>query len=217
MKAIRGLKIEELFNWKNGNLGFTLLGVFYLIFPWFASGVLNTMTAIFGMMFLSIAILRARPSVSVLGALMVAFLGISYTFGSIAFLPVALIWTYTIVLFAIFLVFEFQFLKFGPSTSSAKGFAIVPLSLLSFNLILAFIGKNPTLAISWNQGLVAINYLAILLFSFVSMCDLGGWKVMGSSTDKWILAFAILAVATAFLGTYQGTLFQWSTRIFLLT
>jgi hypothetical protein len=57
--------------------------------------------------------------------------------------------------------------------------------------------------------IVAINYLAVLLFSLFSMLDLGGWRVMGASTDKWIMLFAVAAIATAVLGVYQGTMWSW--------
>lgn len=207
--SIRGIPIRELFQWKNANLGFTLLGLFYLIFPWFSSGTFDTVTAMFGMMFLGIAVLRAKGSVSVLGALCVAFLGICYFFGSIALMDIALLWTLTIVLFVGFIIFEMGFVKLGPTTSSAKAFSIVPLSLLAFSLILAFVGKNPVLTIDTTQIMVALNYLAVLLFSLFSIFDLGGWQVMGPKTDRWLLLFALLAVATAFLGIYQGSLGQW--------
>jgi hypothetical protein len=209
-KTIRGIPLNALFKWQNANLGFTLLGLFYLVFPWFTSGVFDTVTAMFGMMFLSIALLRAKASVSVLGALFAAFLGICYFFGSIAIIDTTLLWGMTVLLFIGFLIFEMGFFKVGPTTKSAKAFVIVPLSLLSFSLILAFVGKNPVLTINWSNMIVAINYLAVLLFSLFSMLDLGRWRVMGASTDKWIMLFAVAAIATAVLGVYQGTMWSWT-------
>jgi hypothetical protein len=206
---IHGLPINKMFEWKNANLGFTLLGLFYLIFPWFASGRLNNVTAMFGMMFLAIAILRAKGSVSVLGSLFVAFLGICYFFGSISLMDINLLWFLAIVMFVGSLVFELGFIKIGKSTSSAKAFVLVPLSLISFSLILALIGKNPRLIIDWKNMWTSLNYVAILLFSTVTMLDIAGWKVAGGSTNKWIMLFAIFAIATAFMGIGQGTLWQW--------
>jgi hypothetical protein len=207
---IQGIPSKAMFKWQNANLGFTLLGLFYLVAPWLSSGVFNTITAMFGMMFLSIGILRAKVRVSVLGALFASFLGICYFFGSVALMDITLLWGMTIVLFIGFLIVEMGFFKVGPTTKSAKAFVIVPLSLLSFSLILAFLGKNPVLTINWNQMVVAINYLAVLLFSLFSMLDLGGWRVMGASTDKWIMVFAVAAIGTAVLGIYQGSLWMWS-------
>lgn len=203
------IPFNKMIEWKNANLGFTLLGLFYLVFPWFATGVFNNVTAMFGMMFLAIGLLRAKGSVSVLGALFVAFLGICYFFGSISFMDKALLFTLSILLFIGFLVFELGFVKFGRKTSGAKAFVLVPLSLIVFSLVLAFIGKNPTLTISFTNMWIPLNYLAILLFSLVSMLDIAGWRVMGSSTGKWAMIFAIVAVVSAFMGIGAGTLWQW--------
>jgi len=209
-KTIRGISINQLFAWKNANLGFTILGLFYLLFPWLALGTFNNVTAMFGMMFLCIGIIRAKGSVSVLGGLFAAFLGISYFFGTIALMDIAQLWLMAIVFFVLFLIMELGFVKIGPRTTSAKTFAIVPLALLTFSLVLAFIGQNPMLTIDWTNLWVSLNYLSILMFAFLSMIELVGWHIAGANTNKLILLFAIAAIATAFMGIYQGSLWQWT-------
>jgi len=209
-KKTRDIQLKSLVQWQTGNLGFTLLGIFYLLFPWFTSGVFDTGTALFGLMFLSIGIIRSKSKATVLGALFAALLGICYFSSSIAFLDISFLWVASILLFIGFIVFEMGFLKFGPVTEKAKAFIVVPLALLSFSLILAFIGKNPMLTISWSNLWVAMNYLTVLLFSIFSMLGVVGWDVMGKNTNKWVMLFAVAAIATAFMGTYQGTLFQWA-------
>lgn len=209
-RTFRGIPINQLLQWKTGNLGFTLLGLFFLLFPWFSSGVFNTTVALFGMMFLSAGIIRAKSKCTALGGFFAACLGICYFFASFAFIDAAFLWTASILLFVGFLIFELNVVKFGPSTSKAKAFIVVPLSLLSFSLILAFVGKNPMITIEWTNLFVSLNYLSILLFSMLTLFDIGGWRIAGSKTNLWIMLFAVAAIATAFLGTYQGTLFQWS-------
>jgi hypothetical protein len=187
-----------------------MLGIFYLLFPWFSTGSFDQTNAVFGMMFLTIGIVRAKPSISVIGGIMMSFLGMAYFFGSIAFLEMSFVWMLSIIMFGAFLVFELGYLKIGPSTSTAKAFILVPLALLTFSLALAFVGRNPIIAIDFTNLWVALNYVAILAFSLFTMLGIAGWRVMGPSTDKWIMMLAILAVATAFLGVYQGSLVMWN-------
>lgn len=208
-KTIRGIQLKSLVQWQTGNLGFTLLGIFYLLFPWFTNGALDTGSAMFGMMFLSVGILRAKAKATVLGGLFAALLGITYFATSVAWLDTGFTWMASILLFIGFVVFEMGFIKFGPVTEKAKTFIVVPLALLSFSLILAFVGYNPMLTISWSNIWVALNYLAVLLFAMFSMLSVVGWDIMGKNTSKWVMLFAVAAIATAFIGTYQGTLQSW--------
>ena len=208
-RSVRGIPLNALVNTQNANLGFTLMGLFYLLFPFLLSG-LDYSTAIFGIMFLTIAIIRAKSRITVIGGLAAAFIGIIYFMASVNAMNIDTLWTLTLILAAIFFIFELGFLKYGPTTSRAKAFAIIPLALLSFSLILAFIGYNPYIVIDWNRIWSALNYLCVLLVSLLGMLQIAGWNVIGKkSTNKWLLIFALGAVATAFLGTYQGTLFQW--------
>ena len=208
-RTVRGIPLNALVNTQNANLGFTLMGLFYLIFPFLLSS-LDYSTVIFGIMFLTIAVIRAKSRISVIGGLAAAFIGIIYFMASISAMNIDTLWTLTLILAAIFFIFELGFLKFGPTTSKAKAFAIIPLALLSFSLILGFIGYNPYIVIDWDRIWSALNYLCVLLVSLLGMLQIAGWNVIGKkNTNKWLLIFALGAVATAFLGTYQGTLFQW--------
>ena len=208
-RTVRGIPINALFNTKDGNLGISLMALFYILFPFLLSG-LDYSTLIFGIMFLTVAIIRAKGRISVIGGLAAAFIGIIYFIASVNAMNINTLWTLTLVFAAIFFVFEFGFIKYGPTTSKAKAFAIIPLALLSFSLILAFIGYNPYIRIDWNRIWSALNYLCVLLVSLLAMLQISGWNVIGKkNTNKYILIFALGAVATAFLGTYQGTLFQW--------
>lgn len=203
------LPIKELFNYKTGNLGFGLLGLFYIFFPWFTLGAFDTTTAMFGLMFLTCGVIRAKSQATVLGGLFAAFLGMSYFFSNIAFIPAATAWMLVIIFFALSMILELGFVKFGPSAASAKAFIIVPLALLAFSLILALVGYNPMLRIDFTDLWVALNYVAVLLFCLFNVLSMAGWHVMKGKTNLWITVFAVFAVATAFMGAYGGTLFQW--------
>lgn len=208
-RTVRGISINAMFDTKNGNLGISLMALFYILFPFLLSG-LDYSTAIFGIMFLTVAIIRVKSRISVIGGLAAAFIGIIYFTASLSAMDIYTLWTLTLIFAAIFFVFELGFFKYGPTTSKAKGFAVVPLALLSFSLILAFVGYNPYIHIDFSRMWSALNYLCILLVSLLAMFQVVGWNVIGKkNTNKWILIFALGAVVTAFLGTYQGTLFQW--------
>ena len=209
-RTIRGIPINALLNYRNANLGAFLLGIFYLIFPWMTSGVLDETTAIFGLMFLTISIMRAKGSNTVIGGLCQAFIGISYFLAIANIINIATLWTLTLILAAIFFVMELGFIRFGPVTKKADAFQLVPFTLLSFILLLSIAGYSPVLRIDWNNTLVAINYVAIFLFSALSMLQLAGWNVAGKNTNQWLMIFAIVAIGTALFGTYQGTLWQWT-------
>ena len=208
-RSVRGIPLNALVNTEDANLGFTLMGLFYLIFPFLLSS-LDYSTIIFGIMFLTIAIIRAKTRISVIGGLAAAFIGIIYFMASVNAMDIDTLWTLALILAAIFFILELGFLKYGPTTSKAKAFAIIPLALLSFSLILGFIGYNPYIVIDLDRIWSALNYLCVLLVSLIGMLQIAGWNVIGKeNTNKWLLIFALGAVATAFLGTYQGTLFQW--------
>lgn len=205
----KSIKLNALVNYKKGNLGATLLALVYLIFPWFNTGTLDPTIAIFGLMFLTIAVMRAKPKNSVISGLCQAFIGIIYLFAITGIIPVATLWTLTLVLAAIFFILELGFVKFGPTTSKADAFQIVPLTLLAFGLIVSILGYSTLFVIDWQNTLVALNYVAILLFCLLSLLQVAGWNIAGKSTNTWIMVFAIAAIATLVLGTTQGTLWQW--------
>jgi hypothetical protein len=210
-KTARGVSINALIDYKNANLASFLLGIFYVLFPWFSSGQLNETTAIFGFMFLTIAIMRAKKSNTVLGGLCQAFIGVIYLFALAGLVDMTILWFFSIALLLIFFVLELGFVKFGPITPHADAFQIVPLTILVVGLLLSMIGYSTLFTIPWQANLlVSLNYVAIFMFSLLSMFQLAGWNIGGRSTNTWIMLFAAIAVITAVVGTYQGTLWQWT-------
>lgn len=204
------IPFNALLKWENGNLGVFLLGLFYLIFPWMTSGVLNETTAIFGLMFLTIAVMRAKGSNTVVGGLCQAFIGVIYICAIGGLISMATLWTTAIILTAIFFVLEMGFFKFGPITKKADAFQIVPLTLMTFALLMAISGQSTLFVIDWGNMLVALNYVSIFLFCALATLQLAGWNIAGKNTNKYIMLFAVLAIALAIFGTYQGTLWQWT-------
>lgn len=204
---------NALFDWKNANLGAFMLGVFYLIFPWMTSGVLDEGMAIFGLMFLTISIMRAKGSNTVIGGLMSGFIGVIYLCAIGGVVNMATLWMFTLIFAAIFFIFEMGIFKIGPISKKADAFQIVPFTLMTFALLLSMTGYSTIFIIDWSGNIiVALNYLAVFLFCALSMLQLAGWNVAGTDakTNKWIMLFAVVAIAVAVFGTFQGTLWQWT-------
>ena len=210
--SVRGIPFSKLFDWKTANLSTTLVGLFYLVFPWFSMGVLDTTTAIFGIMFISIAIMRAKPSNRVISGFFQAFIALCYLSAVAGLMDLSILWIITLVLTGLFFVFELGFLKFTPQTTKADAFQIVPLMILGFALLMGFAGYASIFVISFTNMFEWLNYAAMMLFCFVSAFQVAGWNVTGKekSTNTLILFLGIAIVFTALLGTYQGTLFAWS-------
>lgn len=212
-KSSGKLQLKKLFDYKTGTLAPTVLAIFYLVFPWFNTGVLDQTTAIFGIMFLTIAVMRARTSNYVLSGFFQALIGICYLFAITGLLDATFLWTFTIILAALFFIFELEFIKFGPKTTKADAFQIVPLTILGFALIAAFAGYGGNVyIIDFSNTFEMLNYLTVMLFSLVYAFQIAGWNITKAekTTNQLILVLAFAAVATALMGTYQGTLFQWS-------
>ena len=210
--SVRGIPFSKLFDWKTANLSTTIVAIFYLIFPWFSVGVLDTTTAIFGIMFLTVAIMRAKPSNRVISGFCQAFIALCYLSAVAGLMDITILWTTTLILTAVFFAFELGFLKFTPQTTKADVFQIVPLTILAFALLMGFAGYASIFIISFTNMFEWLNYAAMMLFCFVSAFQVAGWNVTGKekSTNTLILFLGIAIVATALLGTYQGTLFAWS-------
>jgi hypothetical protein len=110
-----------------------------------------------------------------------------------------------------FFVLELGFVKFGPITPHADAFQIVPFTLLTFGLLISMLGYSALFVIPWAQNmLISLNYIAVFMFSLLSMLQLAGWEIAKKGTNMWILAFAAIAIITAVIGTYSGTLIQWT-------
>ena len=210
--SYKGIALNKLVDYKTANIAPFALGLFYLIFPWLSSGTLDQTTAIFGMVFLTIAIMRAKPSNTVLGGFFLGLIGVSYLFSVAGILALEFLWMFSLILFGLFFVFELGFFKVGPSTTRSDAFQMVPLVIIGFALITSFAGYGSIYAVDYTNIFEAFNYASIMAFCLVSAFQIGGWNVTGKdkSTNQLILILALAAIGTAFMGVYQGTLFQWS-------
>jgi hypothetical protein len=207
----RGVSFNALLNYRNANIASFALGIFYLLFPWFSSQHLNETVGIFGLMFLTISVMRAKKSNTVLGGLFQAFIGVIYLFALVGLVNINILWFLAIALTIGFFILELGFVKVGPITPHADAFQIVPFTLLTFGLLISMMGYSTLFVIPWSQNmLVSLNYIAVFMFSLLSMLQLAGWEVAKKGTNTWILAFAAIAIITAVIGTYSGTLFQWT-------
>lgn len=211
VKYSKGVSFNALLNYKNGNIASFALGVFYLIFPWLSSGYLNETMAIFGLVFLTVSIMRAKPSNTVIGGLFQAFIGVIYLFALAGLVSsMTILWFMAIGLAFVFFVFELGFVKFGPVSKKADVFQAVPFTILAFGLIISMAGYSTLFVINWQNWLIALNYVAVLLFCLTSALQLAGWNIGGKSTNTWLTVFAVAAIATSAAGVYQGSLFQWT-------
>lgn len=206
------LSIGALLSWEKANLAPFALAIFYLIFPPIWSGSMDQTTMIFGLMFLTITIMRAKGSNYVISGLVQAFIGVSYFSAVAGLIALEALWILSIVCFVIFLVFELTSFHFGPRTNRSDAFQIVPLCILGFTLVMALANYGSIYVIDFANPLSALNYVAVMLFCFVYMFQIAGWNVTGKqkTTNYLILALAIGAIFFAFAGTTQGTLWAWS-------
>ena len=200
-----------MFDYHKGNLGISLLAIFYIAFPIVALRAIDTNLLIYGLMFLTIAIMRAKESNSVLAGFIQALMGVIYILAIAGVLSSTYLMVFGILLTAIFFAFEASIVKFGPITKKADAFQVVPFTLLSVGILLSLFGLSTLFQASFASfSWTTLNFVAILLFSIFSAFQITGWNLAKNNTNKFLILFAIGAVATTLLGTYEGVLFQWA-------
>jgi hypothetical protein len=203
---------KQMLNWKTGVLGFTLLGIWYIILPFLGGGAINQSMVLFGFTFLASGIVLANSRPTVLGALFAALIGMSYFMMVATAISSAILWTLSIVLFLGVLVFELGIYKLGPSSANAKALTIIPMALLGFSVLLGIAGYNPTIFFTWtgNSWAIALNYVAVMLFAWLHVLNYAGYKPLGKNTMLWMVIMAVVAVGLSLLGIAEGWgLFQW--------
>ena len=196
------IPLKTMFKWNSKSFAPSLLGVWFIIYPWFTKGVLTPETAIFGFTFFAIGLISAGTKApTLIASLLTAFLGINYFLYSMNAITSPMLWTFSMIMFAVVLVFEFGIFKIGPSTVQAKDLAIVPLTLLGFAILLGLAGINPYITINWNRYiLVGISYLALMVFCFLFVFERVGYRPFGKNTVTWLNIMAIATVALTLFG-----------------
>jgi hypothetical protein len=161
---------------------------------------------LFGLTFLAISIVLAKPSPTVLGAFFSALIGLGYFMFMYTSINAAILWTISLFLFALVIVFEFGIFKFGPANSKAKVLTIIPAAILGFSILLGLAGYNPLIHISWtgNSWAAALNLLAVMMFSWLHVLNIAGYRPLGKNTTMWMLILALVAIVLSMLGTFQG-------------
>jgi hypothetical protein len=205
------IPFKQMANWKTGNIAPFLLGIWYIILPFLAQTAnINMKMLLFGFTFFSISLIRVKSRPTVLASLATALLGINYFLFMMTTINQNILWTLSIILFALVLVSEFDIFRFGPSSAQAKDLTIVPLTILGFAILLGIAGYNPYIRFDWSrQMLVCLNYLAVMLFCFLFVFDRIGYRPFGRSTITYMNLMAVAAVLLSVIGVYQGSLFQW--------
>ena len=200
------IPFKQMFNWKSGNIAPTIIGFWFLVLPLLLYKAIDTRIMLLGFTFLSIAIVRASSKPTVLGALFSAFIGLSYFFGFMTNINPAIMWTLSLVLFALVCVFEFGIFKFGPTNAKAKTLSNLPLGIIGFALLLGMLGYNPSLAFQWSQWMIAFFYMAVMLFCWIYVLSEAGWQPFKTRTTLLLNLLAFVAVGLSILGMMQGTL-----------
>lgn len=198
-----------MFGWKTGNIGSTLIGLWYLILPFLASQSMNQSMMLFGFTFLAIGIVRASSRPTVLGCVSAMLIGLAYFFGLTGGIGGTILWPLSIALFALVAVFEFGIIRFGPANAKAKILLIVPLAVMGFTLLLGFAGYNPMIRINWSAWMITFNYLAVMMFCWIYVLDVASWRPFKGRTTLILNLMALTAVGLSVLGMAQGSLFQW--------
>jgi hypothetical protein len=126
--------------------------------------------------------------------------------------PTAILWTFSLLMFAVVVLWEFGIVHFGPANIKAEVLLIVPLACLGFAFAMGLIGQNPMLQFSWTQQywFIGLNYLAVMLFCWIYVFQAAGWTPLGKRTIMWLGILAILAVLLSIFGLYRGALFGWT-------
>ena len=213
MGALKKMNIpfKQMFNWKTGNLAPTVLG-FACVLATLLSGkniALYQSTLQFGLTFIAVAIIMAKPSPTVFGSLFTMLLGISYFFTYFTNIADAILWTVTLALFAGVVIFEFGIFKWGPSNSKAKVLIAVPLSIVAFALLLGLVGYG-TYAFNWTTKLyLSLGYVAVMLFSWLKVFEIGGYTPFKGKTYFWLNIFGLAGAFLIFLSIYQQGLLPW--------
>jgi len=203
---------KQMLNWKTGVLGFTLIGIWYIILPFLGGGGINQSMVLFGFTFLASGLVLANPRPTVLGALFAALIGMSYFMMVSTAINAAILWTLSIALFAAVLVFELGIFKFGPTNTHAKALTIIPMALLGFSVLLGIAGYNPTISFTWtgNSWALALNYVAVMVFAWLHVLSYAGYSPLGKKTMLWMVIMAVIAVGLSLIGVAEGWgLFQW--------
>lgn len=200
------IPIKDMFSYKLGTLGPTLIGLSYLILPFLLSQAINVGLVLFGLTFLSIGLIKARSKPTVLGCIFAMLIGLSFFFNTMTTIGTSILWTVSLLLFVGVLIFELHIFKFGPSNASAKSLLIVPLAILGFSYLLAFAGYNPMISINWNVWMITFNYLAVMLFCWISVLEVGGYRPFGKDTPKYATTIALISVILVALSFLQGTM-----------
>ncbi len=215
---------KEMLSWKSGNLGLTILGLWYMLLAFMSPthyGVPGISTAAnqgiftFGIMFFTVALINAKARPTILGSLFTMLIGLSYFMGFVATMNIAILWTLSLGLFALVLVFEFDIFKIGPSGNKAKLLTIVPLAVIGFSLVLGLAGYGP-IRFNWNFPLSALNLVAVLALSWLYVWDYIGSshkQILGMTMNTWLNITALLAVVLSLLGVAQGSLFAWLSAV----
>jgi hypothetical protein len=200
------IPLKQMFNWKTGNIAPTIIGIWFLLLPLLLYQAVDTRIMLLGFTFLGIAIVRASSSPTVLGALFSALIGLAYFFGFMSNISPAIMWTLSIVLFALVCIFEFRIFSFGPSNAKAKALSILPLGIMGFSLLLGAVGYNPALSFQWSQWMIAFFYVSVMLFCWIYVLEEAGWKPFKTRTTLLLNLLAFVAVGLSILGMMQGTL-----------
>jgi hypothetical protein len=209
---------HEMLSWKSGNLGLTILGLWYMVLAFLTPAQYGVPTInyspnqgilLFGIMFLSISLVNAKSRPTMFGSVFAMLIGLCYFMGLMTGINPAILWTLSLALFAGVLVFELDIVKFGPTNIKAKMLTIVPLAIIGFSLILALVGYNPVIKFNWNYWMSALNLLSVMILSWLYVFEYIGYKPLKGRTNLWLNILALLAVVLSLIGVAQGSLFAW--------
>jgi hypothetical protein len=208
-----------MFSWSAGNLGISLIGVWYILLSFLQPKAYGTPSLIyspnqglllFGLMFFAIAVINSVPRPTLLASMFTMLIGLCYFMGWVvtAISPLVL-WSLSILLFIGVLAMEFGVFRIGPSDSKAKILTIVPLAIIGFSLVLGLVGYNPLVKFNWNYMLSALNLVAVMVLSWLYVLEYAGWKPFKGKNNLWLNVIALIAVLLSVVGMYQGALFAW--------
>jgi hypothetical protein len=161
---------KQMLSWHEGNLGPTLLGFWYIMLPWLSGYGTNNPSfqgwTLFGVTFLSISLIRSKAKPTLIGSLATMLIGLGYFFGFMHTFNAAILWTFSLAMFAVVLVWELGIIHFGPANLKAEVLLIVPLAVLGFAFAMGLAGQNPLVQFNWTQRywFIGLNYLAVMLF-----------------------------------------------------
>jgi hypothetical protein len=205
------IPFKQMLDWRKGNFAPTVIGLASSVIPLLAGKniTLYQGTIMFGLAFIAVGLIKTKGSPTIIGALCTALLGLTYFFRAFTNLPDATLWIVAILLFAITLIFEFDVFKFGPSSSQARMFIVIPLATVGFAILLGIAGLT-TYTFNWKTGLyLSLSYIATMLFCWISVFDLGGYKPFKTKTVFWCNVLGIVAALFLAVSIYQQGLLPW--------